>query len=191
LIITAGVPGAGKSSTLSAALTGEGSPFGAATTEEVERLRKGLLEIGTDKTKEEILTQNFTGANSALLDHEARDIAARTFKEALKRENHIVFDTTMRDMEGNLKMIKLAQEAGYEVVVIGTVVPPEVAISRASGRLFSPTARFNPPGLPAKAAEVVNGNLASMAARHEELGIRVKIYSNRVNGEPPRLLIAR
>eukprot|EP01103_Thecamoeba_quadrilineata_P008359 TRINITY_DN18118_c0_g1_i1.p1 TRINITY_DN18118_c0_g1~~TRINITY_DN18118_c0_g1_i1.p1 ORF type:complete len:585 (+),score=70.79 TRINITY_DN18118_c0_g1_i1:74-1828(+) len=65
---------------------------------------------------------------------ESNIIAEELFLEALKRRYEIIYEGTFSDFEKGSRMVNMAHDQGYDVVMIGVIVDPALAVRRSLER---------------------------------------------------------
>ena len=128
LIITAGLPGSGKSSTI----------------EKLSRNLSSFQKINNDDIKEKLdyNGKNYNGFNAMLLHNEARDILKVQLKENFEKGNNIILDNVFK--KDTIKILERAKKYGYYIEVLHIDVKKEVALERALQR-FKTSRRYVPP----------------------------------------------
>jgi hypothetical protein len=186
-IFQGGNPGAGKTSSGKLAVTAPESPLGAANLEDLQRR---AININADDFKNFI--PEYNGPNSNLVHAESADMAVYATNRARAEGRNMIIDGTLIDLPWALKQMQLLKEAGYDIIVVGSILPNSKAIGRAVSRFLKEGRNvvFQFIG-----KSTANQNLLQLAYKRKELadkyGIkRVQLFSTDVSyGEAPKALI--
>jgi len=133
VVVTGGLPGAGKS-------------FGLRGVKEYE----GLLNVNSDDIK--ALLPEYNGANAGFLHEESDLIATRVFREAVKARQSMILDVTMKSLgeankgitNGLAGRLSAMRDSGYEVQLVFIDVSIDTSVRQAVARYFE-QGRFVPP----------------------------------------------
>ena len=172
-ILTMGGPGSGKSTVL--------KMFGICD--------RDFVNIDADKFKEELVEYQVAivakdRLAASRVHEESSLLAKQTRTESLKTHRHVCLDGTLANKQKAFSLIEQLKQQGYEVTIIGALIPYKTALSRIEQRAEM-TGRF----IPLKFVKQAYLNLAENAeaiAQQADFGY---LYDTDVPlDKPPKLI---
>jgi len=129
--VLGGVAGSGKSSTLAKFIKEK------AMTINNDDIKQALSKYDPSPIKKYPLI------HAAYLHEEAKDVEKQLLKQALKGRKDIILDRTLASYVKNNNLLKEIKNLGYDVTVLGTNLPPHIALIRTAAR-FVKKGRYVP-----------------------------------------------
>ena len=163
-----------------AVLMGGGSASGKGTLRStliVPRLKSAGINVGIsdcDDIKEQLpeyahFKKQDPSSAAMRVHEESMDIAMDAMDELIKNNKNLLFDGTMKDVNKYSKIIDKLHKAGYQIQIIGTDVPVDLAIKRSNNRARK-TGRKVPEG-------IIRGSHGGFAMTYPQLISKVDGYS--------------
>ncbi|OHB24635.1 MAG: hypothetical protein A2542_03565, partial [Parcubacteria group bacterium RIFOXYD2_FULL_52_8] len=167
LILTAGMPGAGKTTALKRVL-GDNYADNFA-----------VLNIDEVKPKLGWSDAPYTGANDTFFQNEASHIVDHARQVAMQQKKDIIIDGTLSDFTWAKTQIDEAVAQGYEVEIVGVTIRPAIALERALVRSQSDVRRYAPLDYVRRLANSVNENVYRLAKEFDLLPIqKITVFNN-------------
>jgi predicted ABC-type ATPase len=124
LLLTGGLPGSGKSTMLSQSAYDEYTSGGYVIVDSDEIKHKLAKFDGLDKVTVE----------AAAYHEESNDVLSDILRGSVPKNMNIIYDSTMKSPDKMERLVGGFVDAGYNIEIAFSEVPPEVAMSRAVGR---------------------------------------------------------
>ena len=120
--VLGGVAGSGKSRTLSRRIKEK------AVIVNNDDIKKALAKYTPSPIRKYVLL------HATLLHEESSDIEEKLLKKLLQQKKDVILDRTLANFNKNLKLLKKFKNKGYAITVLGTNLPPHIAIRRVTKR---------------------------------------------------------
>ncbi len=133
-----------------------------------KRIKEKAVIVNNDDIKKELAKfspspiKKYLLLHATLLHHESSDIEEKLVKQLLLQKKDVILDRTLANFKKNLKLIKKFINRGYKVTILGTNLPPHIAIVRAAKRSVK-RGRFVPLEVIAKKGNTTNVNVLKLA----------------------------
>jgi len=169
--VLGGVAGSGKSSVLK------------------KFIKEKALTINNDDIKGKLAKydpspiKKYPLIHASYLHEESSDIEKKVLARAIASKKDIILDRTLASYVKNRKLLESMKKRGYRVTVLGTNLPPHIALIRATSR-FVREGRYVPLGIVATKGNKTNSSVLKMAK--QKFVTKARVYSTK--NKKPKLL---
>lgn len=146
-----------------------GGPAGSGKTSTLARfVRERTITVNNDDIKKKLTKydpspiKRFPLIHAAFLHEESSDIEKELIDRAIRQKKDIILDRTLANYQKNRKLLRDAKKKGYRITVLGTNLPPHIALIRAASR-FIKKGRYVPLDIIAKKGNQTNASVMKMA----------------------------
>lgn len=167
-----------------------GGPAGSGKTTVLAKfVKEKAMTINNDDIKAVLAkydpspSKKYPLLHAAYLHDEAKDIEHKLIKLALKKKKDIILDKTLANYKKNRELLRGIKKKGYRITVLGTNLPPHIAIVRASARFIS-KGRYVPLKIIATKGNKINASVMKMAK--QKFVKKARVYSTKK--KKPRLM---
>jgi len=146
-----------------------GGPAGSGKTSVLAKMvKEKVVTINNDDIKAKLAKidkspiEKYPLLHAAYLHDESQDIESELLDRAIRQRKDIILDRTLANYKKNRRILSNTKNKGYKVTVLGTNLPPHIALIRASSR-FLAKGRYVPLELVAAKGNTINASVLRMA----------------------------
>jgi len=146
-----------------------GGPAGSGKTSVLAKfVKEKAITINNDDIKAALArydpspSKKYPLLHASYLHDESQDIENKIIKIALDKKKDIILDRTLANYKKNRDLLKGMKSRGYKVTLLGTNLPPHIALIRASARFIS-KGRYVPLEIVAAKGNRINASVMKMA----------------------------
>jgi len=145
-----------------------GGPGGSGKTTVLKKyVKENTITINNDDIKKILSKYNPSPIkrlpliHAAFLHEEASDIEKEIVEKTMNSNKDIILDRTLASYMKNKKLLQQMKKKGYKVTVLGTNLPPHIALIRVASR-FIKKGRYVPLKIIAQKGNKMNSNVIRM-----------------------------